>query len=212
MTYFTSNRGAVGRPCTRGFTLMETVVVIALYTLLMMAIMGTVSELYRYNSYTLEQANEIEAARRGIANWTRDAREMTYGGNGAFPLVAVQTHRIGFFSDIDKDDSVEYVEYVLATSTLFKYTYEGVGTPPVYSTTTPSRTETMAQYVQNLSQSQATFAYYDETGVIIASPATRLSDIRYITLNVIVNIDPVRSPGEFMLRTSATPRNLKENL
>ncbi len=196
----------------RGFTLMEMVVVIALNTLLILVIMGAVTELYKYNSYAMEQANEVDAARRGVATWVRDAREMTYAANGAFPLVRVESNRLGFYSDIDKDLSVEYVEYVLSSTTLYKYTYEATGTPAVYSTTTPSKTETLSQYVQNQLQGQTTFRYYNNSGALILSPASMISDIRYITMNTIVNIDPARSPGEFMLQGSATPRNLKDNL
>ncbi len=199
-------------PSHRGFTLTEMIVVIALFTLLLLAIMNAVTEIYKYNSVTIEQSNEIEVARRGLLTWVRDAREMTFAANGAFPIGRVENHRMGFYSDIDKDFNVEYVEYVLATTTLYKYTYEPVGNPPVYSTTTPTRTEILSQYVQNLSQGQVTFRYYNDAGTLLASPAAMISDIRYIRINLIVNIDPLRSPGEFMLQGSAAPRNIKENL
>ena len=174
--------------------------------------MSAVTEIYKYISVTIEQSNEIEVARRGLLTWVRDAREMTFAANGAFPIGRVESHRMGFYSDIDKDFNVEYVEYVLSSTTLYKYTYEPTGTPPVYSTSTPTRTETLSQYVQNLSQSQVTFRYYNDAGTLIANPAAMISDIRYIRINLIVNIDPARSPGEFMLQGSAAPRNLKENL
>lgn len=196
----------------RGFTLVETLIVIALFTMLLLAIMNAVTQIYKYNSVTLEQANEIEVARRGLLTWVRDAREMTSGADGAFALARAESHRMGFYSDIDKDFSVEYVEYRLSTTTLYKDTYEATGNPPVYSTTTPTRTEILSQYVQNLSQGQTTFRYYNDAGALIASSSAMISDIRYLRINLIVNIDPARSPGEFMLQGSATPRNLKENL
>lgn len=195
-----------------GFTLIEMLVVIALFTILSLAITSAVAQIYKLNSATFEQANEIDYARRGLLTWVRDAREMTYSANGAFPIVRAENHRMGFYSDIDKDLSVEYVEYVLSTTTLYKYTYEATGTPPVYATTTPARTETLSEYIQNTLQNQITFRYYNDAGAVIANPQASISDIRYITMNVIVNIDPARSPGEFMLQGSATPRNLKENL
>jgi prepilin-type N-terminal cleavage/methylation domain-containing protein len=128
----------------RGFTLMETIIVISLFTVLSLAIFSSVTEMYKYNSLTMEQANEIEVARRGLLIWVRDAREMTFGANGAFPIGRAESHRMGFYSDIDKDLNVEYVEYRLSTTTLYKDTYEPVGNPPVYSTTTPTRTETLS--------------------------------------------------------------------
>ncbi len=191
---------------------METVVVIALFTILSLAITTAIFQIYRLNSATLEQANEIEFARRGLLTWVRDAREMTAAVNGSFPLARVENHRIGFYSDIDRDLSVEYVEYVLASTTLRKFTYEATGTPPTYSTTTPARTEIISEFIQNIPQNQITWRYYNDQGVLLTNPTAMMSDIRYITMNIIVNIDPLRSPGEFMLRGSAAPRNLKDNI
>lgn len=195
-----------------GFTLIETIMVVALNTVLMLVISNTITQLYKNHGYTFEQSNEIEVARKGLGTWVRDAREMTAGANGAFALVNAGTSTIGFYSDIDKDNSIEYVEYVLGTSTtLRKYTYNPTASS-TYSTTTASSVEIMSEYVQNGKQNVVIFKYYNSNGVLIASPQAMISDITYITMNLIVNIDPVRSPGEFMLQGSAAPRNLKTNL
>jgi type II secretory pathway component PulJ len=194
------------------FTLVEMIVVIAINTLLLVVIVDAIVSMYQTNSYSLAQTNEVEVARRGIAVWTRDAREMTLAATGAFPVAVLENNRMGFYSDIDKDNFVEYVEYTLSTTTLRKRSYNPVGYPPVYSTTTPDTTEVLSEYVQNIGQGVPMFTYYDSNGVVLASPATMISDVRYISMKLIVNIDPIRSPGEFMLQSSAAPRNLKDNL
>jgi prepilin-type N-terminal cleavage/methylation domain-containing protein len=195
-----------------GFTLVEMLVVIAINTLLLAAIMGAVTQIYKNNSYTFEQANEIEAARRSIGIWVRDAREMTLGADGSYPVAVLQNNKMGFYSDIDRDSNVEYVEYELSTTTLTKKTYNPVGNPPVYSTTTPDSTEILSTYVQNNTQGVPVFTYYSATGTVLASPSAMLTDMRYVIMKVIVNVDPNRSPGEFMLHASAAPRNIKDNL
>lgn len=195
-----------------GFTLIEVIVVIGLNTLLLLVITNSIASIYKLNSYTFEQANEIEAARRGLGVWVRDAREMTAAANGSYPVALLENNRIGFYSDINRDNSVEYVEYSLASTTLIKRTYTPSGYPAVYSTTTPNTTEIMSEYVQNSLQGISLFKYYDANGVLLASPSAMLTDVRYITIKIIVNIDPMRSPGEFMLQSSAAPRNLKDNL
>lgn len=200
-------------PAATGFTLIEVLVVVALNTMLLLVITSTVTQLYKNHSYTFEQSNEVEVARRGLGTWVRDAREMTSGANGAFAIVKASTSSIGFYADIDKDNSIEYVEYSLGTSTtLRKYIYNPTGYPATYSTTTASAVEIMSEYVQNGKQNIDVFKYYNSNGVLIATPQAMISDITYITMNIIVNIDPIRSPGEFMLQGSATPRNLKINL
>ncbi len=196
----------------KGFTLVETLVVAGLFTLLSLVIGLSIVNLYQSNSYTIAQSYEIDHARRGLQDWMSDAREMVYADDGTFPIALTEPHRFGFYSDIDKDNATEYTLYELATTTLFKYTYEASGTPPVYNLVTPTKVERMSEYVQNLIQSTSTFAFYDGVGTQITGTSSMLTDIRYVEMRVIVNIDPLRSPGEFLLRGGVAPRNLKDNL
>jgi type II secretory pathway component PulJ len=140
-----------------GFTVLEAIVVVALNTVLLLVIVNTVTQLYKNHGYTFEQSNEIEVARKGMGTWVRDAREMTTGANGAFALVRAGTSTIGFYSDVDKDNSIEYVEYVLGTSTtLRKFTYNPTASS-TYSTSTASLIEVMSEYVQNRQQNVSIF-------------------------------------------------------
>lgn len=194
-----------------GLTLVEMIVVIGLYTILTGMIFTAAQALYQTNNYSAAQANEIDNARRGMNRFTRDLREMTYSEDGAFPVTRMEDHTIGFYSDIDKDNSVEYVEYELATTTFYKHTYNAVGSPPVYDLSAPDETIILSEYVQNLNQGTSTFFYFDTNGDALNS-SSLLTDVRYFKAQIIVNIDPVRSPGEFMLRGGIAPRNLKDNL
>ncbi len=197
------------RKTHHGFTLVETLVVLALFTMLSLAIANSMSSFYRMNAYTIAQAYQVDFARRGTDFMVRDLREMTYSDTGTFPLVIMQDYKVGFYSDIDRDNSVEYVEYSLASTTLYKKIFSATGTPPVYSTTTPESTTTISEYVQNQIQNIPIFVYYDDVG-LPATATTTVTDIRYMTTSLIVNIDPVRDPGEFVLRSSASLRNLKQ--
>lgn len=193
----------------RGLSLLETVVVVALFTIVMLAVLDSIASFYRLNGYTIAQTEQVNHARQGTEQLVRDLREMTYADNGAFPLVVMSSYRVGFYSDIDRDNSVEYVEYRLTSSTtLQKRIFNATGTPPSYSTTTPDTTFTLSQFVQNQIQNTPMFVYYDSNG-LPATATTTVADIRYVKLNIIVNIDPIKDPGEYALRSSATLRNLK---
>lgn len=196
----------------RGFTLVETIVVVSLYTMITLLIYTSIFNLYQANGYTIAQSYEIDNARRGLQNWLRDAREMAYSVTGTFPIAVIEPQEFGFYTDIDKDEAVEYVEYVLSGTTLYKNIYEASGLPPVYNLVTPNRTEILSEYVQNIIQGTSTFLYFDGNGAALSSGSALLTDVRYIEARIIVNIDPVRSPGEFLLRSGVTPRNLKDNL
>jgi prepilin-type N-terminal cleavage/methylation domain-containing protein len=196
----------------QGFTLIEVLVVIAINTLLMAVLISSIVQFYKSHDTVSAQAAEIDSARRGLLTWVRDAREMTYAADGAFPLVKVLPNKFGFYSDVDRDNAVEYVEYELIGTNLYKRIYNPTGYPATYDFTTPSETLILSIYVQNLTQNQATFKYYNDAGVELASSTASISDISYIETRIIVNIDPINHPGEFMLHGSAAPRNLKDNL
>ncbi len=192
----------------RGLTFVETILVISLFSILMLVVSNSIISFYKFNSYTISQAYQVNSARRGIELLVRDLREMTYADDGTFPLAEMGEHTVSFYSDIDRDDSVEYIEYELASTTLYKRVYNATGSPPVYDTVTPDETHTISKFVQNNLQGTTTFMYYDGNG----SPAvatTTITDIAYIEAQVIVNIDAARNPGQFMLRSSAALRNLK---
>tara|TARA_B100000508_G_scaffold123897_1_gene106880 strand:- start:12471 stop:13079 length:609 start_codon:yes stop_codon:yes gene_type:complete len=194
-----------------GMTLVEMVVVIGVYMLLVGMVFTAAQSLYQSNSYTTAQAREVDNARRGMTKLVRDLREMTYAEDGTFPVTAMEGHRVGFYSDIDKDDSVEFVEYELSTTTLYKRTFNATGSPPTYNLASPDQEDVLSLYVQNINQATSTFFYYDTNNVALSSTSL-LTDVRYISAQIIVNVDPIRSPGEFMLRSGVSPRNLKDNL
>ncbi len=195
-----------------GMSLIEVVMVISIFTVLSLAITLSIADFYKYNSYTIEQSDEVENARRGVTKWAQDSKELTGGEDGSYPIAIMQDHVFGYYSDTDLDNSVEYVEYRLASTTLRKYIYNATGTPPVYNKTTPDTIETLSLYVQNINQGTSTFSYFDTNGSRLSTTTALVRNVRYIQAQFIVNIDPNRFPGEFMLRSSVAPRNLKDNL
>src|SRR5690606_7729874 len=91
----------------RGMSLVETIVVLAVFTILSTAIMTTIASFFRYNAYTIAQAYQVDHARHGMESMVRDLREMTFSDVGAFPLLSRSTSSVSFYSDIDRDNSVE---------------------------------------------------------------------------------------------------------
>lgn len=194
---------------SRGMTLVESVVFVAIFSLIMVTLAGSVAYFYRVNAYTIAQAYQIDYARRGLQSFTRDVREMTYADNGAFPLVVAEAHRLGFYTDIDRDNSVEYIEYAFTngSTTLQKNVYNATGTPLVYDTNNPDNTYILSEYIQNDLYSTSTFYYFDALGTMVTS-TDDIAEITYVQAQLIVNVDPVRDPGEYLMRQSAAIRNL----
>lgn len=196
---------------TAGMTLVEAVVLVGIYTVLMLAVMAAILEVYRTNGYAMTQASEVDSARIGLTEWNRNTKEMALSEDGGYPLRVFESDRIGYFSDIDQTPDVEYVEYVLVGTTLERHRFKAVGDPPVYDFSTPDSIDSISTHVQNTSQGVTTFEYYDNNGVALSGAAAVL-DVRYIKMQLVVNVDPARNPGEFLLQSSVAPRNIKDNL
>lgn len=194
-----------------GMTLLEMIMALAIFGILMLAVISSTATLYRQNAYAIEQTEEVNNARRGMTQWNRDVKEMTTAEDGTYPIAVIEPHRLGYYSDTDRDAEVEYVEYILATTTMRKFTYQATGNPATYNLTTPDSVETLSLYVQNIEQGTSTFLYYDNMGNQLSSTSP-IINVRFIQAQLIVNIDPARNPGEFLLRSSLAPRNLKDNL
>jgi len=201
--YFTSRQS--------GMTLLEMIMALAVFTILSLAIISATSALYRQNAYAIEQTEEVNNARRGMTQWNRDVKEMTTAEDGTYPLAIIEPHRLGYYSDTDRDAEVEYVEYELVGTTLVKRTYNASGNPATYDLSTPSETEILSLFVQNIGQGTSTFLYYDNAGTQLTATSP-IVQVRYVSARLIVNIDPQRNPGEFVLQSSLAPRNLKDNL
>ena len=96
-----------------GFTLIEVIMVIAIFAIVMGALMNFIIIIYRSQSYSLEQAVAVNEARRGIETMVKEIREARTAENGSYIIEKAEDNEFIFYSDIDNDDSVERVRYFL---------------------------------------------------------------------------------------------------
>jgi len=195
-------------PGSRGLTLLEVAIWVVIFTLSVLTIMTTVLYFYRTNTYTINQASAVTSAQRGVEKMIRVMREAAYASNGAYPIVAIGAHSILLYADIDGDPLIERVHYSVVGTDLKEETLNPTGDPPAYIG--QGSTTTLSDYVHNLDvgTGTTTFAYYDQNGALVTDYA-KVADVRFITVNIIVNVDPVRLPNQIVLRSSAALRNLK---
>lgn len=195
---------------SRGLTIIEMIVTISVTTIIFGAIVSSVIYFYRTNSNVMEQSLHVNSARRGIEMTVRDIREAAYGDDGSFPIIAMGANSFSFFSDIDRDSLTERIRYSLSGTNLLKGVTNPSGSPLSYPLS-DDETLIVSDAVRNDEEDIAIFRYYDNTGVEITD-YTQVSDVAFVTVTLIININPIRKPDEFTLRSSATLRNLKVNL
>lgn len=200
----------ISRNKKTGFTLLETIVYIAISAIVLLAITNAIISFYQSNRYTLEQMSQLDSARKGVSALVTGIREATYSDLGSYPIEAVATSSITFYADIDNDGVIERVRYFLSGGNFNKGIITPSGSPLSYVPGTEVVT-TLAEYIRNAEQAVNMFTYYDTNGALMSAPIT-LIDIRYVKITLVVNVNPATMPNEFTLRSSATIRNIKSNL
>lgn len=190
----------------RGFTLLETVVWVAITLSAFLAITNSVLYFYRANSYAVEQAAAVTSAQRGIDDMVQMMREAAFSSNGAWPIISMATSSFAFYADIDSDPFIEQIRFTLAGNDLVRGVIDPSGDPPVY--TNPETTSIVSDKVRNAEQGVLVFRYYDREGDLMTD-LTRIAEVRFVEATIIVNINPNRQPNQFTLRSTAALRNLK---
>lgn len=96
-----------------GFTLIETIVTVAIFIFALGAVATFIIMGYRGQAYTLEQSSAINEARRGIETMVKELREARIGDDGSYSIAKAEDYEIIFYSDIDKDGATERVRYFI---------------------------------------------------------------------------------------------------
>ncbi|MFA5830251.1 MAG: prepilin-type N-terminal cleavage/methylation domain-containing protein [Candidatus Paceibacterota bacterium] len=194
----------------KGMSLLETIVYIAVFAFVMLAITNAMINFYQANRYTLEQMSQLDSARKGVNSMIFSLREAAYSESGAYPLETVEGNSLTFYSDVDNDGTIERVRYFLTGNDFQRGVIKPVGIPALYNPGNETVTN-VAKYVRNAEQGLNVFTYFDTAGSQMTAPFI-LINIRWIQIKLIVNVNPATMPNEFTLRSSATLRNLKSNL
>ena len=179
---------------------------IAVFTFIVLAIMSSVLYFYRTNTYTVEQGSAVISAQRGVDKMVRVIREAAYASNGAYPIVSIAANEFKFYADLDNDPFIEQVRYYVQGTSLFEGVLDPTGDPPAY--TGAETTSILSDYIRNIEQATTTFSYFDKNGMAISN-YSKIGDVRFVTVNVVVNVDVNKLPNQLILRSSAALRNLK---
>lgn len=193
---------------SRGLTIIELIVTIAILSVVSMALMGLIQSFYKDNSYLIEQTAALDSARRGVNDAIISLREASYGDDGSYPLASAATSSITVYADTDTDDAVERIRYVLLGTTFYKLVTNATGTPPVYASAAQATT-TIARNVRNTSATPL-FTYYDANGAQLSTTSPNTSLISSVKVQLLVDLNPNRAPNVFTFMETATLRNLQK--
>lgn len=189
-----------------GFTLVETIVAVAVFTLLMSAISVLFVSLYRSQKVDIGLIERSRIAGRAIETMSGEIRKANRGENGNFHLAVTGAQNLVFYSDIDGDDETEKISYNLEGANITKtvvepgtnYLYQGAEVKTVVCSGVQNGTEPI-------------FLYYDESYTgnesALANPVDNVA-VKVIGINLYVNVANSGISTPFHIETKIQIRNL----
>ena len=191
-----------------GFTLLETFVMIGVSSFALSAVTLSTIYFYRTNINAIEQAFALQRARTGIFEMVRVIREASFSEEGSFPVVAIAQNEFIFYSDFNHDGLVERVRYFLEDGFLKQGVIVPSGSPLSYFEDMET-IRIVSGAIRNVEDNVPVFVYKNSLGEEIID-ASLASSASIVDVTLIVNVNPVRMPKEFTLRSTASLRNLRD--
>jgi prepilin-type N-terminal cleavage/methylation domain-containing protein len=196
---------------TKGVTLVEMMVSIAIISLITIAIGNFSGDIFSYNKTVSYSLSAQQDARQVLRVFSAELRSASPSANGSYALEEVGVNAIKFYSDVDKDGAVEQVRYYLSGSSLMKDVKEPSGNPATYNGA--AVTTTLVKYLAN--GATPIFTYFDTNYGGVGASLTQPVDanvIRLVKINLQIEQDPNKSPNVINVTTQVSIRNLKDNL
>lgn len=198
---------------TKGFTLIEILVSLAVFGLIMVAIAQFQVDILRYNKSSQDSLQSAQYAQSLLRTMVKELRPAKPADDGSYTIAQAGTSSLAFFSDIDADGHQEKVRYFMDVGTLKKAVIKPSGPPWMYDVS-QEKFYTLAQNVV-LASSTPLFEYFDASYTGTTSPLTQpvtTTDIKLIKINLFINADPNRTPTPRMYSSQVMLRNLKDTL
>ncbi len=198
----------------RGYTLVETLVVIGMFTVLFIGINTLFVTVIRTPKQQLQSANNVDQARKVLAGFTNEIRNASAGNDGSYQLNLAGDSQIVFYSNYGTNGTtVSRIRYYLSGATLYRGVVVPTGNPPTYNLATEVITTVQANLANG-----ATPVFYYYTGIYdgttspLAQPVN-LTQVKFVKINLIIKKqDSATDASTFTVDGGAAIRSLKTNL
>lgn len=190
-----------------GFTLLEILVSVSI----LVGLISSTGLLWKYLSETelsfFQNLGVQQEVARTFQEIVLEGRSIGSSSAGSYPIAAVASTSLTFYSDIDADGLYEQVRYFLENGILKKGILKPSGNPLVYN---PAN-ETISEAVHDIAPDfTGIFSYYTSNIIEDATPLSypiNISDIRMIKMEL--KIKPENKNSAFWFNVYVTPRNIR---
>ncbi len=198
-----------------GLTLVELLVAVSIMLIVMIAVYAFETNILMYTDQSQVQINNTWQAEAVLKPITKELRSMIPSATGAYPIAAVSSTSLTFFSNIDSDANIEQVRYFYSATNLnlSRGVVEPSGSPPSYNQS--NETVSILANGVRMPTNSSVFEYYDNTYQGTSTPMVlpfSISNIRLIRIYLTIDTDPNRSPVVKTFTSSVSLRNLKSNI
>lgn len=203
------------RKNSAGFTLMETLVTVAIVAMIASVIGAFQADIFSFTSLIDTSIKNQNDARKILRPFVGEIRGASLSNIGAFPIATAGTSTLSFYTNVDGDDLREQITYYLEGTELKKSVIKPTGSPFIYD---PNDAEVSTLVSDILvSVEDPIFEYFDETynGTASTTPLTQPVapiDVRLVKVKILIDSDPNKPPAPFEVTTQVTVRNLKTSL
>lgn len=197
-----------------GFTLVEVIVAMFIFSIIVASV-SVFSGYYLKNySYTTEETQSIGLAQSGLTQMIHEIRAARNGEDGSWPIITADDNQLILFADVNGDGLTEKVRYFLNGTVLQKGVIQATAVPVTY----PAANEKISVVTTNIDTTVTPiFRYYNDnwpsdTTNNPLTPTNRISNTRYITVNLQINITSNYGSQPFQLTSGVAIRSMKDNL
>lgn len=194
----------------KGFTLVEIIIVLAVFSGIVLMVSFLTLDISSFSLFFGENLSVQQELQLSLVPMVSEVRSMGRSSTGSYPIASAAANSLIFYSDIDNDGLFEKMRYFMDGDIFKKGVIKPTGSPLTYDPTQESVYE-LVHYVTNFS---SIFKYYDEsftgTQVPLSFPID-VSAIRTMKASLTVDRNPNVLPGPFDFSVTASPRNIDDN-
>lgn len=200
----------------KGFSFLETIVAIAIGSVVLLAILGAQRNVFTFTELFSEAFGAQGQARRAMREFASEVRTASQSNNGTFAIASAATSSFVFYADIDHDALKEKIRYykdgIILKKGVIKPT---TSTPAVYNSASEKITTIATDLIATTTP---IFTYYNTNydGTASSSALSYPLDTQNIRLvKIIIWIKPTNGDKQslpIIFTTQVSIRNLKDNL
>ena len=210
MMHNTSQVKVVTVSPSKGFSLVEMLVVIGILGIIGLALSNFQVDVWRQNA-AQQSALEAEGELRNtLRQFMHDVRGASQSNTGSYAVELASNTALTIYSDVDGDVNRERVRYRLVNGTVTRGTTKPSGSPASYLDVN----ETTKTMVHSVVAATTRFDYFDGSYMGTTSPLSIPVDssrVRFIRFTIAVDKNPSLPPATITMTGSAAVRSLKDN-